>query len=235
MLLNLNEPGALNVIVFFTDGLPNGIVGNFNNTHYGGNPDLIRESSACTDKMADKIGFLAQGGGGNMIGNTSGIFQWLHTNHKTASQTRISGLDGCAMLASANNMRQDVARMPLTDIWGNRADQSFTGAVPVDLTRVDSPYYINQASMNTALDQARRIRSNALLKPVLYCIGLGDEGAAEPPNHEFMKKLANTHDSVTHNDSEAEGMYIFVQIADQESGLQEAFQRVAGEIIRLAL
>ncbi len=235
MLVGLNEPGALNVIVFFTDGLPNGLVGNFNNTGYGGNPDLLKSGSTCTDKMDDKIGFLAQWGSGAMTGTTVGIFNWQHNNHKNANQTRISNVDGCAMASNVNKMRDDVQRMPLNDIWGNRVDQSFTGAVPVDLTKVDSPYHINQASMNTAIDQARRIRANATLKPVLYCIGLGDESAAEPPDHGFMKKLANTHDSVTYNDAEAQGMYIFVQVADQESGLQEAFQRVAGEIIRLSL
>lgn len=235
MLLNINEPGALNVIVFFTDGLPNGIVGNFNNTRYDGNPDLIKEESLCADKTADKVGYLVQGSGGKMTGNTSGIFGWPHSNHKTTSQTRINGLNGCAMATNANNMRQDIASMPFRDIWGNRADQSFPGAVAVDLTAVNSPHHINRASMNTALDQAKRIRSNAALKPVIYSIGLGSETAPEPPDHWFMRKLANTHDSPTFDDDEAEGMYIFVQVADQESGLQEAFQRVAGEIIRLSL
>jgi hypothetical protein len=235
MLLGLNEPGALNVIVFFTDGLPNGLVGNFNNTGYDSNPDLLKAASTCTDKMDDKIGFLAQGGGGKPTGPTNGIFSWQHTNHKNANQTQISNLDGCLMSGAAAKMRDDVARMPFVDFFGNRVDQSFSGAVPVDLTKIDSPFHLNQGSMNTAIDQARRIRANAALRPVIYCIGLGNESAAEPPDHGFMKKLANTHDSVTYNEDQAQGMYIFVQVADQESGLQEAFQRVAGEIIRLAL
>ncbi len=235
MLLGLNEPGALNVLVFFTDGLPNGLVGNFNNTGYGGNPDLIKSTSTCTDKNEDKIGFLAQHGGGKMTGTTVGIYQWQHTNHKNANQTAIGNLNGCQMAINLNRMNDDIARMPLADFFGNRVDQSFSGAVPVDLTRLNSPYHINQASMNSAIDQARRIRANASLRPVIYSIGLGDESAAEPPDHGFMKKLANAHDSVTFNDDQAQGMYIFVQVADQESGLQEAFQRVAGEIIRLSL
>lgn len=234
MLQTINEAGALNVIVFFTDGLPNGLVGNFNNANNNGEPDLLKSSSPCSDKDSNRIGVIVQHGGGAMSGTTRGIFQHTQTSMSNTSNVKISNLNNCFMNTDTAKMRDDIARMPFQDIWGNRTS-GFFGSVPVDLTRLDSPYHINQASMNTAIDQARRIRANSALRPVIYLIGLGDEGASEPPDHTFMKKMANTTDSPTFDDTQQVGMYIFVQIANQGTGLQEAFQRVAGEILRLSL
>ncbi|MDZ7636936.1 MAG: hypothetical protein U5J83_01550 [Bryobacterales bacterium] len=234
MLQTINEAGALNVVVFFTDGLPNGIVGNFNNRNENGEPDLIKGGSGCNNKDDDRIGVLVQHGGGAMTGTTRGIFQHIQTTMSSTSNVKISNLSGCAMDTNTANMKDDIATMPFQDIWGNRTT-GFTGAVPVDLTRLNSPYHLNQASMNTSIDQARRIRANGALRPVIYLIGLGDESASEPPNHVFMKKMANSIDSPTYDDTQQTGMYIFVQVSDQSSGLQEAFQRVAGEILRLSL
>ena len=235
MLQTINEAGALNVIVFFTDGLPNGVVGNFNDRKVNGEPVLLKSTSTCPNKTDDRIGVLVQHGGGAMTGTTRGIFQHIQTSMSNTNNNKINNLSGCKMDADTAKMNEDIARMPYKDIWGNRTSNSFTGSVPVDLTRLNSPYHINEASMNTAIDQAKKIRANGTLRPVLYLIGLGDETAPEPPNHEFMKKMANTYDSSTYSDTEQTGMYIFVQVSDQSSGLQDAFQRVAGEILRLSL
>jgi Flp pilus assembly protein TadG len=234
MLQTINEAGALNVVVFFTDGLPNGVVGNFNNANNNGEPDLLKSTSPCDDKDSNRIGVIVQHGGGKLTGTTRGIFNHTQTSMSNTANVKISNLEDCYMETDTAKMRDDIARMPFEDIWGNRTS-GFTGAVTVDLTRLDSPYHVNQASMNTAIDQARRIRANSALRPVIYLIGLGDEDASEPPDHNFMKKMANTTDSPTFDDSQQTGMYIFVQVADQGTGLQEAFQRVAGEILRLSL
>lgn len=64
-----NQPGALNVIVLFTDGQPNGITANFNGTTPGGlGASSILGTSTCTyqtDAGANPsmIGWMAQNGG----------------------------------------------------------------------------------------------------------------------------------------------------------------------------
>ena len=76
-LVAANQPGALNVIVLFTDGKPNGLTANYNNAAFNTNaPLVIKAGSTCTaankknggpnynsDIAASMIGWIAQGGG----------------------------------------------------------------------------------------------------------------------------------------------------------------------------
>lgn len=80
-LVTTNLPGALNVIMFETDGLPNTLTQNFwdsTNTK----PLLVYNSSPCTDKNGNKYG---SGWGGGGFGSSSVVPSW------TTSRTIANG------------------------------------------------------------------------------------------------------------------------------------------------
>lgn len=227
-LVKLNEAGALNLIVFFTDGLPNGIAADFNDPDPAKN--LLRTTSTCKYKrVAGRpiLGFISQTSGFAPTGNTVGIK--LHDASTVSSVNEgvtTANSDGCYFRTSQNYMRQDVARMPDRDYYGN----STTGYVPVDLTRVDSPQQIGYASLNAADDAVRRIRQDSALNVVIYSIGYF--GGSENPDEDWLKRVANDPGSASFDPSKPTGLYVRAPTAADLNG---AFSRVASEILRLAL
>lgn len=235
MLLTINQPGSVNAIVFFTDGIPNAITANYNNRRENGELDLIKSSSTCINKNNDRLGLIAYGGNpAPTSGATWGIYKHTSTS-LTADDSGISYLNGCYMATRLNDMSQDIARIPYKDNWGNRT-AGFLGAKSVSYTTLTSPRNLANASMNTVLEQANKIRANATLQPVIYSIGLAPETGDYAIEKEFMMQVANTADSANYNSGQQTGMYIYVPLNQQGSGaLQEAFDRIAAEILRLSL
>jgi hypothetical protein len=135
-----NQPGALNVIVFFTDGLPNGITANFNNTATG----VIKKTapkSPCVNKtdggLAAKsmIGWMAQWGGFAAGSSTDGrgIYSLAQTDNVTQTSVTnwlINGnepvlahgagqrAEGCAFAADQSQIQTDLT-IPTVDYYGN--------------------------------------------------------------------------------------------------------------------
>ena len=234
MLITINQPGAVNAIVFFTDGIANGVTANFNNRNDNGELDLIQSGSTCSYKDNDRIGVIAYGGHPNTTSTNSwGLYKHTSTS-LTAGDSAISYLNGCAMASDLSDVRYDIARIPYKDYWGNRT-AGFLGAKSVTYTNVSSPRNLANASMNTVADQANKIRANATLQPVIYSIGLAPETGNYAIEDEFMKQVANAPDSAYFNSSQQIGMYIYVPLTQQNDGLQEAFDRIAAEILRLSL
>jgi Flp pilus assembly protein TadG len=152
-----NQPGALNVIVFFTDGLPNGITANFNNTATG----VIQTSSGCTNKTNggaaynthtanSMIGWLAQVNGfvSGSVGATDGrgIYALAQTNNASPHTSVTAWLSntttepvlgsplsqGCAYAGNQASIPTDLA-IPTTDYYGN----STTGSATAPYTLTD--------------------------------------------------------------------------------------------------
>jgi len=239
MIVALNEPGAVNAIVFFTDGIPNGIAGNFNNRRENGESDLLLSSSTCTNKTSDRIGLIAYGGNpsNNNNGSSWGIYQHTSTSITsvvTNGGNAITNSNGCYFRSSLSDMYKDVARIPDRDIWNNRT-RNFSGAYSVTPTAMRNSQMLANASMNTLIDQANTARANNSLKPVIYAIGLGNLTGSDALDVNLFKRLANTSDSSQYNSGQLEGLFIHVPLNQQSTGLQEAFQRIASEILRLAL
>ena len=89
-LLAANQPGALNVIVLFTDGQPNGITANFNGPNSAGQGSTsVKSTSTCSYKNdsgsnPSMLGWLAQWGG-YVAGSNQGhgiyaLAQWSGTS-----------------------------------------------------------------------------------------------------------------------------------------------------------
>jgi Mg-chelatase subunit ChlD len=227
-LVKRNEAGALNLIVFFTDGRPNSVLAEYNDPVLSKN--LLKATSTCTYKRVagrPMFGFVSQASSGAPTGTTLGI--------QKATSSTISGVDegpiqtnsqGCAYRNNYSNVRQDVARMPAQDHYGNAT----TGYVSVDLTRLDSPMHVARASLNAADNAVQRIRQNSSLNVILYTIGY--EGGSEAPDEPWMRRISNYPSSPSFDSSKPTGLYVK---APTTGDLAAAFSKVASEILRLAL
>jgi hypothetical protein len=146
----INEPGALNIVVFFTDGLANGITAQFpvkmqTDTRYGdGDPagpypnagsTYSMPPSTCMDGAgrqyptagwapAPKTGVVAQWSGFASTGATAGIINPLQPTMGTTNEPSISDRNGCNFgsgTSNLNRVRRDAAYIPDQDVFGNNA------------------------------------------------------------------------------------------------------------------
>lgn len=249
-LVQLNEPGALNVILFFTDGQPTGAVFAM----------PVANASPCTNYTP---GAPAPGAKGTITGlyntytNVSQFFGILNQTGVTGGNglqyiqnddlVPAPNSNGCAYYSgwsnngTANNMgvTTDFVGVPLTDVFGNSADTSYqsitlNGAGLIDLGNSNNAQAM---ALNAADSAATRIRagvtdpnySRGLTNILIYSIGLGN--AAIPASPVFLERVSNDVRSPIYNSSEPQGLYVY---AASTSDLQAAFASVASQILRLA-
>jgi hypothetical protein len=228
-LVKRNEAGALNLIVFFTDGLPNGLVAEFNDPTTAKNL-LISRSNGCTyRRVANRsmLGFLSQYSGFAPTGTTAGIKLLGASTVSSVNEGPIqTNSNGCAYRTDDTQMHQDVLKMPTLDYYGSAT----TGYVGVTLTSIDSPQQIGHASLNAADSAVMRIRQDNALNVVIYTIGYS--GGTEAPDEVWMKRISNDPTSTYYTTAEPPGLYVNATTTGDLSG---AFARVASEILRLAL
>jgi Flp pilus assembly protein TadG len=132
MLAALNQPGALNVIVFFTDGQPNGLTASWPIAKQA-TPVYPTSSGLGTGA----VGFTATtpwflgypisncNGGSDVVGFIARNGEQQHGVRGAATATIGSDADlvpgaNCAFTSNENNVHQDIAYIPATDLYGNR-------------------------------------------------------------------------------------------------------------------
>lgn len=260
-LVTINEPGSLNLLVLFTDGVPNGITASYpvkrvTDTRY----DYLHPStsvsvppSTCKDSAgrqypnaawnpANKVGALAQWANGATYGDTVGMINYQATSISNSNEIAIPDANACAYgpAGSTTNVkktRNDIAWIPTLDLYGNattgyKAVTTFpTGHPYVGQLRPDLPASLVRASTNAADNAAFRVRQNTSLGVVVYTIGLGGT-SSEPADHDFMRRLSNDLDSSCYDATRPIGFYVY---APTTAELADAFAQVASEILRLAL
>jgi len=250
----INLPGALNLIVFFTDGHPNGVAANFPvktsaDTRYDcGTPGCTHSTSTLVSTPASACnsnttlqGEIAEWSGepAPSTGYTYGLFAVTSASDSTTSEAVASGLTGCAMSSDQSKMRKDIAYIPATDLYSNATTgyQSFaagdlypSGNPYVGKIRVDTPTAVVTASINAADNQATAIRNDPNLIPVIYAIGLGGT-SSEPIDATFMERISNDPRSPIYDSTKPAGEYFYSPTATDLGGV---FQQVASEILRLS-
>lgn len=239
-LAQLNEPGALNVMLFFTDGLPNGVTVDLE----AGNNRL---SPTTCGTAAPMIGWISQTSGFvKDPGVTHGIFNATVANpanpsdpNDGATSELIANRLGCNFAGNPSNMYKDFKSMPASDVYGNALNPpdyyksptypQATGVVA--LTGLNRATQVAAASFNAADQMAKTWRNNPTngIVPLVYAISLLDT-PAEPPDPVFMKRIANTTDSNIYDSTKPTGKYINTNANNQ---LQNAFLQIASEILRL--
>jgi Flp pilus assembly protein TadG len=230
----LNQPGALNVIVLLTDGRPSA----FSSDHF-----KVKAGSPCTDKT-DKSGFIAAYVGATALQwpppqsvpnawgiLTVGVFKNTFTG---VEATFPSNSAGCAYTSTpdGSSLSLDINPFPTVDNHGN----STTGPVYVgEGTSTADPRAVRYASFNAADNMATTIRSDTVIRPVMFVIGL-NESTGEPLDADWLGRVANdpgykdTNGNSVFQNGQTPGMYFNVSA----SGLGGAFQEIASQILRLS-
>ncbi len=239
----INETTRANVIVFMTDGIPNGFSGNF----------IPYRISPCGATGTPMIGVLAQWANNASTGTTAGLMARSIGSTSAATPYSSENTGSCRFRSDLTRIDEDVTRMPTQDVYGNalagtyssylNSDVAFFGS-PADLTHVDRPQEITKASANALDNQATVIRSNTTFKPMIYTIGLStDPTGNDRPDEQLLRKIANDPSLATapnsgpqiYQDQKSQPRGIYVNAPDA-SQLGAAFETIATHIVvRLAL
>lgn len=145
----------------------------------------------------------------------------------------------------------DLRRIPARDIYGNSTDGTgytnstiaYNGTAydPTKITSSNSQeriYHVTLASWNAVDNVGQTIRKDANLAKragdatnlniAIYVIGYQGNGGTDAV---LLKRLANTQDSTSYDATQPSGLYVE---ATDSTGLAQAFQTVASELLRLA-
>jgi hypothetical protein len=249
----IKQPGALNVIVLFTDGQANSFTGIFerkdaSDTRYDSHntsqlvPMGASNCSAATitgvfgdasNETASDIYGLNQTGytGGIAPSTPIGISQTMDWSYITAP--------GCSFYQNndVSRVREDIKGLPTTDIHGNSTVDS--GYLPLDYftsgnyqgwIRPDMPRDARWAAMNAADSMALKIRNDKVYSTIIYTIG---QQGHEPMliDQDFMERMANDPRASNYDSTRPSGRFI---LATNDAEVSQAFQQVASQILRLS-
>jgi Flp pilus assembly protein TadG len=256
-LINLGQPGALNVVVYFTDGQPTAI-------HLPKIPMIPPSGTKCTINGETPAANLRNGVVAAISGSSMGVSianepnvpgsvpssDWLRPVDDTDADTAIVNPDnaGCTFRSNTagSSLTTDTSHLTpggsanFVDFFGN----SLTGSLSVTTAGTGSSQYITVTSTN-ASTQIPRIAENAIAnagnryralsmlndtKLVTFAVGLGNDG--NPPNIDLLKRIANDPTSGFYNNSYPAGDTIYATASDQ---LQAAFSRLAAEVLRISM
>ncbi len=217
-IVNLNEPGALNVIVLFTDGLANTFTADF--TH------LL---TGCSNTTSPVNGVLYA-----YVDNSGivGLSDPTATQLNDTSESRPAPSAGsCTSAFPSGSIGNYLTALPTLDTNGNSTNGSGTmpAYAPVNVSNVD-PVDVTNAGLNLLDDAANRIRSDTTYAPLIYVVGLGSNPGL-PPDQVLMARVANDPSSPSWNSNQPAGLFVE---APTISDLHGAFLRVASSVLRLS-
>jgi Flp pilus assembly protein TadG len=257
-LAELNQPGALNAIVFFTDGQPNtitadwstqmGTIANCNNGKTGStwNP-IIGYALTYTD-----------GSTGGLFGTSTPLPPYqpgLSTSAGTVATAYVSAAydksdstftteriavtnhSGCQFWSDASSISSDLNGIPTSDYYGNQTaptTNAYCGSTgsscsAVALTNFDGTN-LTAAAFNAGDYAAQRMRAGALngIVPLVDTIALN---TGSTPDTMYMQRLANSVNSSIYDSTKPTGIYVY---ASTTSDLQSAFVQIASQILHLS-
>jgi Flp pilus assembly protein TadG len=249
-LMRLNEPGAFNVIVYFTDGMPNVIAADFPvKTQVTSTP-----ASSCDASITTLTGTITQQGSG-----TEGPFPVLGLitpprdvadNGGTSlredmiplaqrSNCRVTGTSGGNPSGTSTDnpdrVEMDIAYAPSADRWGASlsghfgSPSTYTSGPYVGKYRVDDSNGLITMALNAVDNLGITIHNDSTLKPLIYSIGLGAMGSQET---DLLQRLANDSNASNYDNSKPIGKYINVS---DHTALDAAFHQIATDILRLSM
>ncbi|MBM3753721.1 MAG: VWA domain-containing protein [Acidobacteria bacterium] len=259
MLQAINEPLALNIIVFFTDGMPTSFTAKFpiktvSDTRYGANGlNCTSTSSQCTisksscvddngyaashaswGTFAGKTGAMTGGSVSATTGDTNGLIDPVATSFSTSDPRVGSSIsNGCAFAGDQRRTRRDVAFIPATNVNG----LATTGYKSLTLFSSGHPYY-------------NKIRPDMPINVTRVGMNLADNAAATIRNDttlnvvtytigldgnggvddDLLKRMANDLGSSIYDDTKEHGVYAY---ASNSSQLNLAYSRILSDILRL--
>jgi Flp pilus assembly protein TadG len=245
-LLNLGQPGALNIILFFTDGKPTGVNVNMPlagstgciNAH-AGTPKFINGLFSTYTNTNQFFGLLSPTNLGTV---TNGDF------NVTPDSQSARGCNFSGSWSSYVSDTSDFLGVPTTDVYGSTLNNGYQAVTLNGAGYIDLGNTNNAAAMaiNAADDAATRIRNgatapaalpvrnlptavNSLNGVIIFSIGLMN--AAYPLSTDGLIRISNDPRSGIYNASRPAGSFI---AAPTSSDIDQAFSQVSSEILRLA-
>jgi hypothetical protein len=254
----IKQPGALNVIVFFTDGGANSVYANFpikNSVDSNSRYDYYNTSSynnypasSCTSTTTVLGVYTDLSQSLNLTGWTAGVMDPTPSGISGGSGNppAVSGstTTGCLFTNNNNSLgwgpgegRADISSIPATDADGNptsgtgyKVPYTYPNGPYAGKIRSDSPQAIRYSAMNVADNMAQTIRSNTTYNIVTYSIGLSGNEAI-PMDTDFLARLANASVASNYNSNQPVGQFI---LAADNASLADAFNAIASQILRLS-
>jgi hypothetical protein len=251
-LQNLNQPNALNVIVMFTDGIPDSFVGTFQMKTYADTrydpfnystyeqvpPTGCLPSDTLTGVVTDTLGVAGA------TGYTGGIYPDVSTAISYQSPyivpASVITAPGCAFINNSNyptytvTVREDIAYLPATDYYTN----ALTGYKPLDYypagspyagqPRIDTPNSVMNAAANAANNMANTIRNSGYF---IYTIGLGGT-QYQAIDTDLLMRIANDPllPASEYNSTQPTGHFVYTTA----SGIAQAFAEIESLMLHLS-
>jgi hypothetical protein len=194
-LTTVNDSKRMNVIVFMTDGRPNGVTADFSQN------GLVADG--CNPPNRPFVGVIAQwAGGAHANGPTAGLMFSTDTSITFPLDNKpILGSKTCQFYNGLTLVSQDIPNLPTQDYYGNSTAGPYSnqnsGTWPYTtpfnaIGGVGKPQQIVIASTNAVDNMATQVRTDANLNPYIYDIALeGDGPADDQPDTLLLRKMAN--------------------------------------------
>jgi Flp pilus assembly protein TadG len=240
-LVGLNQPAALNVILFFTDGKPTGVnvnmplsAGSTCTSPHPGPPRYINGLYNTYTNADQFFGLLQPTPTANTIANAD--FWYTSDGSNSAGCAYASGWSSNVTNTS------DFQGVPTTDVFGSNLNNGYQ---PITLSGsyIDLGNATNADNMaqNAADDAATQIRSGAteigplpnagrsLSNVIIYTVGLGN--APYPLSVPLLERISNDTRSSIYSTSQPTGLFV---LAPTTADINASFARIASEILRIA-
>lgn len=260
LLATINQPLALNMIVFFTDGVPTAFTGAFpvkklvdERRDYSGGPcggvnvTCSVPKSTCRDDngrsstsrswgtFAPKTGVIAGGNLTSSGADTPGLIDPVATSFTGEPMIASSSRSGCQMSTNSSRARYDLAYIPWTDANG----YSTAGYQSGLSTFATGHSYAGFLRLDLPANIARiamNLADNAAAA-ARYNTALGvvtytiGLGSNGGVDGTLLQRMANDLDSPIYDSTKINGLYIY---SPSSADLGDAFARIASEILRFA-
>ena len=259
-LVAINQPLALNMIVFFTDGVPTAFTAAFpvktlpdQRRDYSGGPcggvDTFCNvaKSTCTDDtgklftaagwgtFAPKTGVIT-GGNLNLTGaDTPGLVNPVATTFTGEPLIPSSQRSGCQMSIESKRARYDLAYVPWTDANGYSTTGYQSGLLTFAAGHAYAGFLRFDRPENVAKIGVNLADNAATAARNNATLGVVTYtiglGSNGGVDDVLLERMANDLSSPIYDNTKASGLYIF---APSSADLGNAFARIASEILRLA-
>ncbi len=249
----LGDQNALNVIVMFTDGIPNTLT--FGPAYGTGAGAPMPIKGTCRLVNAAPAGYSGVVAGDTAYGVTGGIFQATNSTYPApqpfpADITLIGSTQnyrsGCTfpsnsvISSTSTPFASDISYLPATDAFGNAIATDILGGTGFPAATNTSGGHvvandrqtIENAGINALDNAAQNARVDAAANNIpfiVYTIGLGN--APGGVNDVLLQRMANDANSATHQAAYTTGLYMF---SPDTAHLSSAFATIASDILRLS-
>jgi Flp pilus assembly protein TadG len=243
-LVGLNQAGALNIILFFTDGKPTGVAVDMplagsspclgGTSHGAGNPKTIRGLYNTFTNVDQYFGILNHVNGGSVTNSDLNPTPDATTGYQCTYMLNWLYDGGFHNMTATS----DFLGIPTTDIFGNNLNNGYQ-SVTLSSGYIDINNASNASAMayNAADSAAARIRAGAndpvynrgLTGILVYSIGLMNTSYPASPG--FLERVANDPRSDIYDGTKPVGLFV---AAPTSADIDTAYQAIASEILRLA-